>query len=75
MSELKKVKRLQFDFTIEAVEELDNLKTITQAPSRVEAVRRALRFYEYVVRHANKGYKVELSKGKDRQVLAPLSVI
>lgn len=69
------VKRLQFDFSDEAIEDLDNLKNLTKSASRVEVIRRALRFYEYTARMVSDGYQVELTKGKTKLVLAPVSVI
>ena len=62
-------------FTIDAVKELDELKIVTNAPTRIEVIRRALRFYEYVVRKTDEGYKIELVKGKNKELLSPLAVI
>ena len=40
-------KRLQFDFTQEAIDELDHLKEKTGLPTRAELIRHALRFFQW----------------------------
>ena len=48
-------KRLQFDFTEEAVEELDELQRLTDLSTRVEAIRHALRFLRWAVDETRQG--------------------
>lgn len=47
--EPKTKERLQFDFTLEALERLDRMKEQTQASTRAEVVRNALRLYEWFI--------------------------
>ena len=42
-------RKLQFDFTEEAVEEIDELQQLTHLPTRVETIRHALRFLRWAV--------------------------
>jgi hypothetical protein len=42
-------KRLQFDFTQDALEELDQLQKATGLPSRAELIRHSLRLLQWVV--------------------------
>lgn len=44
--------RVQFEFTLEALARLDALKEVTDAPTRAEIVRKALRLYEWFVNEA-----------------------
>ncbi len=43
----KNKERLQFDFTPESLERLDRMKEQSQASTRAEVVRNALRLYEW----------------------------
>jgi hypothetical protein len=45
----KDVVRVQFDFSSDALQRLDNLKAKTDAATRAETVRNALRLYEWFV--------------------------
>src|SRR5579884_4358867 len=45
----KDKKKLQFDFTEDAVTELDDLQELTHLPTRVETIRHALRFLRWAV--------------------------
>ena len=47
---VKQKERLQFDFTLEAIKRLDELKEKTEAATRAETVRHALRLYEWFVK-------------------------
>ena len=47
--------RLQFDFTSEAVDGLDEIKERLGAGSRAEVIRRALRLLDYATNDDNKG--------------------
>jgi hypothetical protein len=42
-------KRLQFDFTQDALEELDQLQRATGLPSRAELIRHSLRLLQWIV--------------------------
>jgi metal-responsive CopG/Arc/MetJ family transcriptional regulator len=45
----KQKERVQFDFSSEALQRLDDMKTRTGAATRAEVVRNALRLYEWFV--------------------------
>lgn len=45
--------RVQFDFSHEALERLDDIKEKTMAATRAEAVRNALSFYEWFLNEVN----------------------
>ena len=63
-------KRLQFDFAADAVEELDELQRLTRLPTRVEAIRHALRFLRWAVDETNNGGTLCIEKhGKIREVI------
>lgn len=46
---MKEKERIQFDFTIEALRRLDQIKEKSGATSRAEAIRNALRLYEWFI--------------------------
>ena len=48
MAERRK-ERVQFDFTLEALQRIDEMKKKTGASTRAETVRNALRAYEWLV--------------------------
>ena len=66
-------KRLQFDFTPDALEELDELQRKTGLPSRADLIRHALRFLQWTLEETyDKGANIVLEKdGKLRQVVFP----
>jgi hypothetical protein len=64
-------KRLQFDFSENSVKSLDNLANFTEASSRAEVVRNALRLYEYALLMQSKGYELTLQKDDEKITLAP----
>jgi len=57
-----KYKRLQFDFAEKAVERLDELVDETEAASRAEVIRDALRLYEHLCVRVKEGYEIKLHK-------------
>ncbi len=59
----KKKERLQFDFSLEALERLDKLKEKSGATTRAEAVRNALRAYEWIINELDPDYTVTVTKG------------
>jgi len=61
--------RLQFDFTDEALGELDDLKSATGAPSRAEVIRQSLRLLQWTIeqtRDENATVLVERTAGSVR---------
>ena len=67
MASKKEKRRLQFDFTPEAVDALDELKGEMGAASRAEVIRRALRLLTKVNNTLNGGGNVILTKGDGTQ--------
>lgn len=62
----KKEVKLQFRFSGEAVDRLDEIVKKSRLVSRAELIRNAVRLYEYVVEQMDAGYEVELVKGRKR---------
>jgi len=64
-------KRLQFDFTEDALEELDGLQRATGAPSRAELIRHSLRLLQWMVdeAHNKKGTFLVERDGKLRELV------
>jgi Arc/MetJ-type ribon-helix-helix transcriptional regulator len=60
-------KRLQFDFSVEAVERLDNLVSVTDAASRAEVVRRAITLLGHVLTAQNNGSTVIVRRPDGRE--------
>jgi hypothetical protein len=66
-------KRLQFDFTPDAVERLEALKERVQAGTNAAVVRNALGVYEFMIGKLDAGYDIELvNKDGERTQLMPL---
>ena len=65
--------RLQFDFTDDALGELDELKSATGAPSRAEVIRQSLRLLQWTVDQTqNEKATVLVEKnGRQREVIFP----
>jgi len=53
-------KRIQFDFSHEAIDRLDEMVRVTDATSRAEVVRRALSLYENMLFRQEKNTEVFL---------------
>jgi metal-responsive CopG/Arc/MetJ family transcriptional regulator len=66
-------KRLQFEFTPEALDEIDQLQRLTGLTSRAELIRHALRFLQWAVEETyNKKASLLIEKdGKAREVVFP----
>jgi hypothetical protein len=64
--------RVQFDFSAESLKRVDNLKIITESPTKAEVVRKALRVYEYVVTMVKDGYSMTFDKDGDKISVPPL---
>jgi metal-responsive CopG/Arc/MetJ family transcriptional regulator len=56
-------KRIQFEFSAEALERLDRMKKATGKSSYAELVRDALRVYEWFAQQEGEGYDIGLVKG------------
>jgi hypothetical protein len=69
-----KYKRLQFDFSTEAVNRLDNIKDATNSASRAEVLRNSLRVYEYFYNMLKEGYEIKLKKDEKEVTVAPLPI-
>ena len=55
-------KRIQFEFSSDAVERLDRMKRETNSGSYADLVRNALRVFEWVVETEQKGFDVGVVK-------------
>lgn len=67
--------RLQFDFSEEALKELDNLKAQTKLPTRAELVRQSLHFLQWMLEQHQTGSAILVEKhGKIREVIFPFWV-
>ena len=63
-------KRLQFDFTEDALRELDELQRATGAPSRAELIRHSLRLLQWFLDEQNKKSKFLIDRdGSVRELL------
>ncbi len=58
-------KRIQFEFSPDAVERLDRIKKETNSGSYAELVRNALRVYEWVIETEHKGFEIGIVKDDD----------
>ena len=65
-------KKLQFDFSDEAVKRLDKLVTQTDSASRAEVLRNSLKLYEYAIRMMNEGYTLNFDKDGKTMTVVPL---
>ncbi len=65
--------RLQFDFSDEALEQLDELKDATGAPTRAEVIRQALRMLQWTVEQVRDEDAVVIveKNGRQREVIFP----
>ena len=73
MSDCMAKNRLQFDFTDEALEQLDELKGATGASNRAEVIRRALQMLQWTVEQVqDENATVIVEKnGRQREVIFP----
>ena len=67
----KGYKRLQFDFSEDAVERINKIAQITESRTNAEVVRRSLKFYEYVVQKMKEGYNLEFEKDGEKLIIPP----
>jgi metal-responsive CopG/Arc/MetJ family transcriptional regulator len=65
--------RLQFDFTEGALNELDELKTLTGANNRAEVIRQSLRLLQWTVEEIKQkeGMLLVERDGRQREVMLP----
>lgn len=61
------VKRVQFEFSQDTIDDIDSLKISTESSSRNETVRKALNSLKILSGMVKDGYELEFVKGKDRQ--------
>ena len=64
----KNAKRLQFDFSPEAVERLDHLKELIGAQTRAEVIRNALKTYDWILTEVEPNNIVEVHDEKEQKV-------
>ena len=67
----KGYKRLQFDFSEEAIDRLKQIAQITESRTNAEVVRRSLKFYEYVIQKMKEGYNLEFEKDGEKLIIPP----
>ena len=64
--------KVQFNFTKQALEDLDDLKSKVDAPSRAETIRYALRWLQWTVGEMSAGHKICLETDEGvREVIIP----
>lgn len=72
----KSKERVQFDFSAEALQRLDELKEKTDATTRAETVRKALKVFEWLVNKADPDGTIQiLDKNKEVIANAPAELI
>jgi hypothetical protein len=59
--------RLQFDFTQEAYDELNELQKATSAPTKAETVRFALRALQWIVEELDRGARIIVKRNEHTQ--------
>ena len=67
----KGYKRLQFDFSENAIKRIKKIAKITDSRSNAEVVRNALKVYEFMAERMNEGYNIELEKDGKRLIMMP----
>ncbi len=68
MAEQQKDHRVQFDFTPEALQRLDELKQKSGASTRAETVRMALRAFEWLIEELDPNGTVKLFDKSDHEI-------
>ena len=63
--DVKQKERVQFDFTPEALERLDEIKKKTGARTRAETIRNALRIYEWFVDEAGPNSTIKIFNNEE----------
>lgn len=62
----KQKERVQFDFSPEALQRLDEIKEKMEATTRAEVVRNALRLYEWLVNEIDPGSTIKVVDKNDK---------
>ncbi|MEX1365203.1 MAG: hypothetical protein AB1Z98_18895 [Nannocystaceae bacterium] len=62
-------RRVQIDFSPAAYERLETIRERGDAQSNAEAVRNALRLYDWFLRQREEGYEVRLVKGDEERAV------
>lgn len=64
--------RLQFDFTVEALRELDQLQYQAGLPTKAELIRQSLRFFQWALKETADNAVILIEKqGKLKEVVFP----
>ena len=66
--------RIQFDFSPEALKRLEGLKEKTDATTKAEVIRNALKLYEWFVNQVDANNIVEIKDEKDEKTLYKVPV-
>jgi len=61
-------KKVQFDFSPDALKRLENLKTQVDAATMAEVVRNALKVYEWMVTQIEPDYTLEIQDEKGKPI-------
>jgi hypothetical protein len=61
--------RLQFDFALEAVKDLDELREALGATSRVDVVKQALGLLQWAVKSRRDGWELLIERGDEQRVV------
>jgi hypothetical protein len=68
--------RVQFDFSTEAIQRLETLKELTDASTKAEVVRNALKIYEWFVTEVDLEDTIEIQNKEGKAVFRiPLKVL
>lgn len=62
-------RRVQIDFSSTAFARLEGIRERSEAQSNAEAVRNALRLYDWFLRQREEGYEVRLVKGDEERAV------
>jgi hypothetical protein len=60
--------RVQFDFSPEALQRLEDLKTKMDAPTKAEIIRNALKIYEWFATQVDPNYIVEIQNQEGKAI-------
>jgi Arc/MetJ-type ribon-helix-helix transcriptional regulator len=67
----KKTKRVQFDFSQEAIDQIEKLVEMTDAASKAEIIRISLKLLDYTLKKQVEGYELKFEKGDKCIIVAP----
>ena len=60
--------RIQFDFSVEAMKRLEELKEETDVATKAEVIRNALKLYDWFVKQVEPDYIVEIKDRDDNTI-------